>query len=215
MTETSSRSRPYHHGDLRNALIQAGLTILATEGMHGLSLRAVARRAGVSQTAPYRHFANKEALLAAIAQEGFVRLATATRTAIAHFPDDPAAQLAAAHAAYVQFALDNPDHLRVMFSGLLVGPNRPETLQAAAMAAFGLLVSLVQAGQRVAVLREGDPVQFAVAAWAMMHGLAVIVLEHQLSPLAVGARSPDEAARILAHILLAGMGTKAPMGPAA
>ena len=208
MTETSSRSRPYHHGNLRNALIQAGLTILATEGVHALSLRAVARRAGVSQTAPYRHFANKEALLAAIAEEGFVRLAMATRSVIADFPGDPQAQLAAAHAAYVQFALDNPDHLRIMFSGLLTGPIRPETLQAAAEDAFGLLNSIVEAGQRAGMLQEGDPVPFAVAAWAMMHGLAVIVLEQQLSPVAVGAHSPDEAARILAHILYAGMGRR-------
>ena len=208
MTEPPRRVRRYHHGDLRNALIQAGLGILATEGLHALSLRAVARRAGVSHAAPYRHFAHKEALLAAIAEEGFARLAATTRAAIAPFPDDPRAQLLAAHAAYVRFALDHPDHLRVMFSGLLTGPDRPATLQAAAEAAFGLLVGIVQAGQQAAVLTEGEPVRLAVAAWALMHGLAVILVEHQLAPPAVGANSPDHVARLLAQILYAGMGTQ-------
>ena len=208
MAQPPTESRRYHHGDLRNALVQAGLAILAAEGMHGLTLREVARRAGVSHTAPYRHFANKGALLAAIAEEGFEQLAETTRSAIARFPDDPRMQLTAAYAAYVRFALDNPDHLRVMFSGHITGPDRPDSLQAAAEAAFGLLVGIVCTGQRTGVLAEGDPVRLAVAAWAMMHGLAVILTERQLSPLAVGASSPDQAAQVLADILYAGVGAK-------
>ena len=208
MAYTLDRSRRYHHGNLRNALIHAGLDILATQGIQGLSLREVARRTGVSHAAPYRHFANKEALLAAIAEEGFGRLAAVTRATIACFPDDPRAQLGAAHEAYVRFALENPDQLRVMFSGLLTGPGRPDTLQAAAEAAFGLLVGIVETGQRAEVLREGDPVRLAVAAWTMMHGLAVILVEGQLSPLAVGAESPEHAAGVLAEILYAGVGVK-------
>lgn len=173
-----------------------------------MSLREVARRTGVSHAAPYRHFSNKEALLAAIAEEGFERLAAVTRATIAGFSDDPRARLAAAHEAYVRFALENPDQLRLMFSGLLTGPDRPETLQAAAEAAFGLLVGIVEAGQSAGVLSEDDPVRLAVAAWTMMHGLAVVLIEGQLSPLAVGAGSPEEAATVLAEILYAGMGTK-------
>ena len=88
-----SKTREYHHGDLRNALIQAGLAILAEEGTHALSLRAAARRSGVSHAAPYRHFADKEALLAAIAEQGFNTLAASVRAAIVRFPDSPAAQL--------------------------------------------------------------------------------------------------------------------------
>src|SRR5689334_1657694 len=94
----------YHHGDLRNALIQAGLKILAKEGAQALTLREVARRANVSHAAPYRHFASKEALLAAIAEEGFNEFAARLQVVAQNNTSDPRAQLYEATRAYVQFA---------------------------------------------------------------------------------------------------------------
>src|SRR4051812_30727887 len=108
----------YHHGDLRNALIRAGQELLAAEGITGLDLRKVARAAGVSHAAPYRHFADKQALLAAIAEDGFYQLAQDIDDAIQQAPTTAAAQLEQLARAYVQFALDHPAHMREMFSGL-------------------------------------------------------------------------------------------------
>ena len=111
---TPSEERPYHHGDLRRALIRSALEVLSEAGVAGLSLRAATRRAKVSAMAPYRHFADKEALLAAVAEHGFqqlgARFATATATAA-----DPRAGLAALGVAYVLFARDEPSLFKLMF----------------------------------------------------------------------------------------------------
>src|SRR5690348_11310472 len=103
--------RRYHHGDLRAALIRAGLAILAEEGGQPLPPAAAARRAGVSHNAPYRHFADKEALLAAIAGEGFVELGDRLEEARARSPQSPRRQLEETGWAYVRFAVNHPDHL--------------------------------------------------------------------------------------------------------
>src|SRR6476659_4036663 len=101
-------TKRYHHGDLRNALIQAGQAILAAEGAAGLDLRKVARAAGVSHAAPYRHFADKQALLAAIAEEGFYQLTEGMDAAIGQAPASAADQLEQLAHVYVQFAIDHP-----------------------------------------------------------------------------------------------------------
>src|SRR5215212_4914161 len=89
----SQATKRYHHGDLRNALIRAGQELLAQEGIAGLDMRKVARAAGVSHAAPYRHFADKQALLAAIAEDGFYQLAEGMDAAIGQAPTNAAAQL--------------------------------------------------------------------------------------------------------------------------
>src|SRR6516225_10440444 len=111
---TPAERRPYHHRHLRQALIRSALEILSEAGVAGLSLRAAARRARVSAMAPYRHFADKEALLAAVAEHGFRELA-ARLTAAAATAVDPRAGLAALGVAYVLFACDQPSLLKLMF----------------------------------------------------------------------------------------------------
>src|SRR5205809_439421 len=105
----------YHHGDLRRTLIDASLALVEEEGIGALSLREVARKAGVTHNAPYHHFPDRGALLAAIAEEGFGRLAQETAAARAAVPDDPLARLTACGQAYVRFAIASPAHFRVMF----------------------------------------------------------------------------------------------------
>src|SRR5262249_12876624 len=160
----------YHHGDLRAALIRAGLAILAEEGVQALTLRAAARRAGVSHNAPYRHFADKEALLAAIAEEGFVDLAARVVEARAHDAASPRAQLEESGWAYVQFALAHPDHLRVMFGVPITNPGAHPRLLAAGAHAFNVLVAIVADGQRAGEFIEGNPRQIAFSAWSIVHG---------------------------------------------
>src|SRR5689334_17108440 len=118
ITLATPRRKPYHHGDLRRALIAAGIDLLAEGGATALDLRKVARRAGVSHAAPYRHFEDKRALLAAIAEEGFVRLAEQIHNAVS--AAQPDSQLLATASCYINFALSEPALAREMFSGLSI-----------------------------------------------------------------------------------------------
>src|SRR5260221_5999125 len=109
----STSEATYHHGDLRAALVRAALELLEDSGESDLSLRAVARRAGVSPAAPYRHYADREALVSAVAAVGYPELAT--RPALAHPSPSTGEQLASVAVAYVQFSLDPPPLFRIMF----------------------------------------------------------------------------------------------------
>lgn len=191
MTNDASReraNRAYHHGDLRNALIAAGRELLAEEGLAGLDLRKVARRAGVSHAAPYRHFADKQALLAAIAEDGFHQLATHVAAALADAPEDIQLQLIALGWAYVEFALDHPAHTRAMFSGLTAEQGPYPTLYAASKVAFNYTVQTIYRGQAQGVVKPGDPIELTLVTWSQIHGLAMLLLEDQI-PEARGNRA--------------------------
>jgi AcrR family transcriptional regulator len=161
----TSEHRPYHHGDLRNTLLSAARAILEEEGLAALSLRAVARRAGVSHAAPYRHFPNHEALLKELALEGFVELRLALRKACAvtRPTDDRIANIGA---AYMRFVAQRPALTRLMFGPQL--PNR-ESFTDLAIAADAIADEIGEALQ--------DPA-LGLAVWAAVHGLAVLILEN-------------------------------------
>ncbi len=200
-----SSQKSYHHGDLKNALIQAGLEILSAEGVAALSLRKVARKAGVSHTAPYNHFANKEALIGAIAAEGFRRLTQSMASAIALFPDNPRQQLLEAGWGYVHFALENPDYLRVMFSDgggevILMRSNRER------VTSFGLLLNTIQACQASGDIAAGDPLQLAFATWSAVHGTAVLLVNIPLPPEIEENMSIEQLARANIQRLFDGLG---------
>src|SRR4051812_49129705 len=111
--------KQYHHGDLKNALIRAGAEILTREGVGGLTLRKAAGRAGVSHAAPYAHFADKQALVAAISTEGLRVLRGRIEKAVRRHDGDPRRQLTEAGWQTVRFGLEQPDHYRVTFSNAL------------------------------------------------------------------------------------------------
>ena len=179
----------YHHGDLRNALIEAGVEILAQEGENALSLRKVARKVGVSHAAPYRHFENKEALIAAIADEGYQKLEEQMKEAIAQFPDGSNIQLIELGWAYIRFALENPNHLRVMFTDF------SEACALETGNTFILLMNTLKAGQKAGVIVSGDLPQMALAVWATVHGLAILLIENKIPAVSLGAVSAEEVAR--------------------
>ncbi len=168
--------RAYHHGDLRAALLRAGHELLVELGPGPLTLRAVARRAGVSHAAPYRHFSNKELLVAAIADQGFRALTQTLERALTG-RRGPRARVLALATGYVRFALDHPGHVRTMFSGLALSD--PRALTGEARGAFGLLVAEVRAAQRSGTLTGRDAVGVATTAWALCHGLALLLLPMQ------------------------------------
>jgi AcrR family transcriptional regulator len=175
--KSASENRPYHHGDLRSALLEHAGKILRAEGLEALTLRAVARAAGVSQTAPYRHFADRRALMAAIAAEGFGELHRAMGAAMSDGGGREGFKGIAL--AYVRFAVANPALYRVMF-----GPEVANTadLPELASASRGSL-RFVQAGleqlQAAGLVRAGDAAVMAIACWAALHGTVSLILDGQ------------------------------------
>ena len=173
--------KPYHHGDLRNALIAAGLKVLSTRGAANLNLREVARVAGVTHTAPYRHFADKEALVAAIAEDGFHKLNEIVNAVMARSNQTPSERIVALGQGYVSFALQRPDHFRVMFASTRDEAIRPE-LYALAKCGFLALISCIVEGQADDQFAPGDPTEFAKTLWSTMHGLAILLMDRQFPP---------------------------------
>ena len=168
---TSEKLPPYHHGDLRRALLDAAMVMLQAEGPTALGLRELARKVGVSAAAPYRHFDSRVALLEALAIIGYQRFTKAVTQAAGESP--PARKLAVMGQAYVRFALDNPNLFRLMFSPELERSARP-ALRMAADAAFSSLRAVITAPG------EDDGRIAALRAWTQVHGLAVLLLDGQI-----------------------------------
>ena len=207
-----SRRKGYHHGDLRRALIEAALGLIAVGGPAALTLRATARAAGVTHGAPYRHFADKAALMAAVAEEGFASLEAALAKGMTDAGDDPAEVFAASGQAYVQFAVEHPDHFRVMFSSELADKGAHPDLQRASDSAFATLTEAIIAAQNVGAVREGDILDLALAAWSMCHGFACLVVDGQLANAGISNDDIEPVTRRLQDILRDGMGP-AKIGP--
>ena len=175
---TPSKQRSYHHGDLRQALVRSALEILSEAGVGGLSLRAAARRARVSAMAPYRHFADKEALLAAVAEYGFrelaARLTAATAAAV-----DPRAGLAALGVAYVLFACDQPSLFKLMFGPTIEKKSGHPVLDEAGSACFNALRQAVKAAKFFEGDSDGNDV--SLACWSLVHGLSSLIVDGRLT----------------------------------
>jgi AcrR family transcriptional regulator len=187
-----SSSAPYHHGDLRAACLRAAKELLEEDGAAGLSVRAVARRAGVSPGAPYRHYADRDALVSAVAAEGYRELAGYLVAAhpAPSTPDD----LAAVAVAYVRFALERPALFRMMFSEPCDSDSSERVAATTAIAEYvGALVGRAFPG--------ADSGALSTAVWALVHGLAFLHLDGKLdtsTPQVVA-----EQVRSAIHVLLA------------
>lgn len=167
----------YHHGNLALALVEAARKVLEAEGVHALSLRGVAREAGVSQAAPYHHFPNKEALLAAVAQVGFQELNTRLDGARAS-SDDIGAVLRAMGGAYVGFGLEHPQLYGLMFGSECPVERHPE-MKAEGAAAFERLIAVVAEGQQAGRIRGEEPLGPSLGVWSTVHGLTSLTI-HRL-----------------------------------
>jgi len=174
-------AKKYHHGDLKNALIKAGVEILSKEGVGGLSLRKVAQRTGVSHSAPYSHFSDKQSLIAAISTEGFNQLYTELDTAILAFPENPKKQLQQGVLAYVQFALSNTDTFKIMFSDVLEKEKDYPAFVESSSKTFQRVVDVVRRCQEAGILRSGSPEIMAIAVWGQVHGIVSLALDGQIS----------------------------------
>lgn len=168
---TDDTKKSYHHGDLRASAIEIGLTLLESRKVNDLGLREVARAIGVSPTALYRHFPDKEALLSALAGEGLKRLAAA-QTVAAEQAGGGTAGFNATGAAYVRFALANPALFRLIFA-------RPAETAVLGDETHDGAMRLLMTNSR-AVASGTDPQLVAARAWSMAHGLAMLILDGQL-----------------------------------
>ncbi len=175
-----TKKKTYHHGDLKNALIEAGVEILAKEGVSGLSLRKVALKAGVSHSAPYAHFVDKQALIAAISTEGFRQLYERVSGVTQKYKSQPAKQLIEVAWAYVQFAMDDPDRFKVMFSAVLEKEKEYPEFVAESQRNFQLVKMIVEANQASGQLRSGPSELVALSAWGIVHGFVMLLLEGQI-----------------------------------
>jgi AcrR family transcriptional regulator len=170
----------YHHGNLRETLLAAAERSLRLQGADQLSLRELAREAGVSHAAPRRHFPDRQALLDALAEAGFARLGTELRAALAAAGTEFAPRLHAAAAAYLRFATRDAALLELMFAGKhREGADR---LVEAAAASFGLLHEVIAQGQAQGVLEPGDPQRAGIVLFATMQGIAALINGNLLAP---------------------------------
>jgi AcrR family transcriptional regulator len=194
-------TQPYHHANLRKTLLDAAVVLIGEVGPRAFTLREVARRAGVSHNAPYRHFASKDELLVAVAAEGFDRLGATMQKSLAR-GQSPLERLQLCGCGYVEFALRWPQHLQVMF-------DLPEAVREgcneAAENAFLVLLNCITAAQRSGDFAAGDPLPLAWTAWSLVHGIAKLAISGNLP---LGRRATIEFTRSATQAMLDGMTVK-------
>jgi AcrR family transcriptional regulator len=196
--------QPYHHGDLKHALIDTALAMVTQEGTWSFTLREVARRAGVSHAAPYNHFADKTELLAEVAALGFQALGRAMETAARRARTAEQALLRIG-IVYVRFGVANPAHYRLMFGAGLADRERYPALQQAADATFAALTGALERGQATGEVRRGAVREQAVSAWSLVHGLTMLLLDQRLGFLGLSIAEAERQARAAGTALFRGL----------
>jgi AcrR family transcriptional regulator len=194
----------YHHGDLRQALIDAALRALETDSVDAVTMRRLAREAGVSHAAPYHHFPDLDALLAAVAARGFGMLqGEIAAQAAATAPDDPFQRLQNAGTAYVAFALSKPELFRLMFSGRWKDVGQYSELERAEGLAFESLQGMMAGATGEPAGREKTLIA-ARTAWALVHGIAVLLVDGRIET--QPGMEPMESAERLTREVMAVLG---------
>jgi AcrR family transcriptional regulator len=220
MISVKSSGRPergYHHGDLKNALLETALRLVVERGPEGFSLREAARNVGVSPGAAYRHFSDKNALLSALAADGHGRLATHMEKALARVPfrtgtrQHAVAAFTAIGEGYVDFAVRHPAHFRVMFGPCLEEEGFEPCLAPSGRDAYQILVDSLDALVAAGVVGPAARAGAELPAWSMVHGFAALVVEGALK---LAPRERTAAVGLAVRTLLAGLGADPALLPA-
>ena len=177
MSAEGTPQRAYHHGNLRNELLDTAEAQLAEASIDDLSLRALARRVGVSQTAPYRHFKDKDELLAALATRGYRHLLERLQQAADVAGDDPVEEMRNFAHSYVGYAVEHPDLFKLMFGPTLQPQSRYPELVQASRDTYELVRTIVKAGIAQNIFRDEDDHYMANAGWSAIHGLATLKVD--------------------------------------
>lgn len=199
----------YHHGDLRNALLSKALELVAERGPEGFSLREAAREVGVSPGAAYRHFADKAALLTALAIDGHARLAAAMERAVTRLPGPAGTKVRAVAAmmaigeAYVEHAVRHPSHFRVMFGPCIVEEGFAPGCAPSGRDAFQILVDALDGLVAAGVVGPEARAGAEIGAWSGVHGLAALLVDGALE---LPARQRVDALRAVTRTFLLGLG---------
>jgi AcrR family transcriptional regulator len=170
-------AKSYHHGNLRNELLDTAEAQLADTSIDELSLRALARAVGVSQTAPYRHFRDKNELLAALATRGYRKLLEALKAAAEEIGDDPEAEMHSFALTYVNYAVTHPDLFKLMFGPTLQPQADYAELYQASRDTYELVRSIMRSGIDKGIFRDEDDHYLANAGWSGIHGLATLKID--------------------------------------
>ncbi|WP_369857342.1 TetR/AcrR family transcriptional regulator [Candidatus Thalassolituus haligoni] len=178
MSTTAPPASHYHHGNLRQALLDAAVHELRRKGPDQLSLRAIARAIGVSQTAPYRHFVDKNDLLMELAAQAFDELADVTRTAMVNATSSGDRLYLSGH-AYIDYALGNPEKYRLMLGQYLPVSDNCDRLRCAGDESFNVLLEVIRAGVNSGELIDEDPTLLAIHCWTSIHGLASLLIDER------------------------------------
>lgn len=184
-------SDTYHHGNLKNALINAGVEILAKEGISGLSLRKVAKKTGVSHSAPYAHFSDKQALIAAISTEGHTHIYEKITQIIDQY-QDPVQQLVETACTYLNFGLDEPDLFRITFSGVVEQEREYPALVEMTQKNFSLIKDIVVRCRDVGIFKEESEELLAQSLWGAVHGMVSLISQGQVSSTVLDHYSPRD-----------------------
>jgi len=192
---------PKRPAGLRRAILDASLALAAEGGVGALSMREVARRARVTHGAPYHHFKDRGAILAALAEEGFALLTREMTAAMKDEPRGSVARFEACGRGYFRFALRHPAHMKMMFRPELANPEEHPEVDLAAAKAMRVLVDCVVECQKAGNAPAGDPAPIVVTSWATVHGLSTLWLDGPLCRMRNWAGSPQELARRVAHTL--------------
>ena len=206
---TAAKAR-YHHGDLRAALLDAALAVISEIGPQGLTIREVARRAGVSHAAPYRHFADRDELILAVVEQGFELMQKTMQAEKAAAPADPISQFAASGLAYVNFALQHPTYYRVMFSGDLLSSTGHVSLRHTSREALQEMVADIAQCQQLGVVRSGDPVMYALAILSTIHGFVSLVNDNRIGHLLGNPYSLHDVRDSVLRLIFEGIGAQPP-----
>jgi AcrR family transcriptional regulator len=201
------RKSTYHHGNLREAILEESLKWIRKYGVESLSLREIAKKLGVTHSAPNKHFQKKEALVAALIEDGFVKFRDALLSGREQMVKHPKEAFIQMGFSYLKFAKENPEIYRLMFSNSLQNPNDYPSLHKAGFESFGVLLEAVVYMQSRGVIRKGNPHEIAYLIWSFTHGFVLLWQEGRIGDLENQGSKPsfqkseEEMMRTLFHFM--------------
>lgn len=205
----SSKPEAYHHGDLKLTLIDTAIKMLKTRAPAEISLRELAREAGVSQAAPYRHFKNKEELLAAIMTQGFELKTKYMKQSMEENKSDILKMYYGCGLSYFKMGKNHPQHFKLMFGSEIIPSQKYPALQVSACTTFALLKKMIVTCQEAGLVGHGDPYHKALNCWSMVHGFTMLYAEGRLEWLGVTETNAESAFMTLMSQYL--LGNKKPL----